>query len=145
MADPITVLGAVAGSTQLTSRIISIIRTTISFYQQVKDAPKNIHALLEDIETTSYLLERLLEDSDGDDTILRSLRTVKRILDDLQEVGCFSTEIRDERWKVRLRWGSLKVLGMDQMVSEMAESLERAKSSLHGALLHQIISACLFM
>jgi hypothetical protein len=141
MAGPLTVLGAVAGSTQLASQIISTIKTIISVYQQVNNASNHIFALLDHIDSTPKMLERLTEGTDGDEVILRSLGIAKGALVELQDMlESLNTEVRKKGWKWKMRSGPVKGVVKEQMIGELVGSLERAKSSLNGALLHQIMS-----
>lgn len=86
MADSLTIVGAVTGSTLLASQIISNIKKIISIYQQVQKAPNKISFLLEDINSTSRLPKRLSEDTDEDEITLKSLGAAKRIVDELREL-----------------------------------------------------------
>lgn len=54
--------------------IISSIKTITSFVHQVKDAPKQVSSLLEEIDSTSQFLRSLAGNSNGDEVTLTSLR-----------------------------------------------------------------------
>lgn len=86
MAEVLAVVGAAAGFAQLASQIISSIKTITSFVHQVKDAPKQVSSLLEEIDSTSQFLRSLAGNSNGDEVTLTSLRLAKGVLDELQEI-----------------------------------------------------------
>ncbi len=71
---------------------------------------------------------------------MSSLRVAKEILGDLEELlGKLNSEVKNNGWKGKMKVGSMKVVGKEALIKEMMERLERAKSSLNGALLHNIM------
>jgi hypothetical protein len=133
-------MGTVACFTQLAGQLIICAQTINSFIQQVKNAPKYVAALVADIESTSILLQQLAENDDGDEVTLQSLKLATEILKDLQDLlKELEIGMRRNGWKGKVKWASIMALGKDQLVTEMVQRLERAKSSLNGALLHQLL------
>jgi hypothetical protein len=142
MAEVMTFVGTVASFSQLASQIITSIQTIHSFLHQVKNAPKHVSSLLEDIGSTSLLLQCLADEdkSNGDELTLKTLKLAKEVLEELQDLlKGLNMGIKKNGWKERVKWGNIKVLGKEQLVTAMVERLERAKSSLNGALLHQLL------
>lgn len=145
MAEVFAVVGAILGFAQLAGQIISSIKTIHSFVHKVVDPPKQVLSLLEELDSTSKFLQILPESSDGDEETLKSLRVANRVLDELQELlETLNISARQKGWKGKLRWGSLKALGKGQVIRGMVERLERAKSSLNGALFHHLMYECHF-
>jgi hypothetical protein len=133
------VIGTVACRTQLAGQIIASLQTIISFYHQIKNAPDHISSLLNYLDSTSKVFKQLSEDDEGDEITLSSLRVAKEILGDLEELlGKLNSEVKNNGWKGKMKVGSMKVVG-EALIKEMIERLERAKSSLNGALLHNIM------
>jgi hypothetical protein len=134
------VIGTVACCTQLAGQIIASLQTIISFYHQIKNAPDHISSLLNYLDSTSKVFKQLSEDDEGDEITLSSLRVAKEILGDLEELlGKLNIEIKNNGWKGKMKVGSMKIVGKEALIKEMIERLERAKSSLNGALLHNIM------
>jgi hypothetical protein len=134
------VIGTVACCTQLAGQIIASLQTIISFYHQIKNAPDHISSLLNYLDSTSKVFKQLSEDDEGDEITLSSLRVAKEILGDLEELlGKLNSEVKNNGWMGKMKVGSMKVVGKEALIKEMIERLERAKSSLNGALLHNIM------
>lgn len=139
------VIGTVAGFTQLAGQIIASVQTIVSFYRQIKNAPDYISSLLNDIDSTSKLFKHLSEDDEGDEFTLSSLKVAKEILGDLEDLlGKLNSEVKNNGWKGTMKVGSMKVVGKETLIKGMIERLERAKSSLNGALIHKIMLLCPF-
>lgn len=112
MAELVAAVGAAAGFAQLASQLISSVQTINPFYRQVKNAPKHVSSLLEDIDCTSHLLERLSEDSKADEVTLSSLSLTNRILDELQEIlQGLNKEVNEKGWKGKLEMGYHESIG----------------------------------
>jgi hypothetical protein len=134
------VIGTVACCTQLAGQIIASLQTIISFYHQIKNAPDHISSLLNYLDSTSKVFTQLSEDDEGDEITLSSLRVAKEILGDLEELlGKLNSEVKNNGWKGKMKVGSMKVVGKEALIKEMIERLERAKSSLNGTLLNNIM------
>ena len=134
------VIGTVACCTQLAGQIIASLQTIISFYHQIKNAPDHISSLLNHLDSTSKVFTQLSEDDEGDEITLSSLRVAKEILGDLEELlGKLNSEVKNNGWKGKMKVGSMKVVGKEALIKEMIERLERAKSSLNGTLLNNIM------
>jgi len=134
------VIGTVACRTQLAGQIIASLQTIISFYHQIKNAPDHISSLLNYLDSTSKVFTQLSEDDEGDEITLSSLRVAKEILGDLEELlGKLNSEVKNNGWKGKMKVGSMKVVGKEALIKEMIERLERAKSSLNGTLLNNIM------
>ena len=134
------VIGTVACCTQLAGQIIASLQTIISFYHQIKNAPDHISSLLNYLDSTSKVFKQLSEDDEGDEITLSSLRVAKEILGDLEELlGKLNSEVKNNGWKGKMKVGSMKVVGKEALIKEMIERLERAKSSLNGTLLNNIM------
>ncbi len=134
------VIGTVAGFAQLAGQIIASVQTIVSFYHQIKNSPEYISSLLNDIDSTSKLFRHLSEDDEGDEFTVSSLSVAKEILGDLEELlGKLNSEVKNNGWKGKMKVGSMKVVGKETLIKGMIERLERAKSSLNGALLHNIM------
>jgi hypothetical protein len=139
------VIGTVTSFTQLAGQIVASVQTILSFYHQIKNAPGYISSLLDDIYSTSQLLKHLPGDGGGDEVTLSSLRVAKEILEDLEELlGKLNSEVKNNGWKGKMKVGSMKVVGKETLIKEMIERLERAKSSLNGALIYNILLSCPF-
>jgi hypothetical protein len=139
------VIGTVASFTQLASQIIASVQTIFSFYHQIKNSPDYISSLLNDIDSTSKLFKHFSEDDEGDEFTLSSLGVANEILGDLGELlGKLNSEVKNNGWKGKMKVGSMKVVGKETLIKGMLERLERAKSSLNGALLHNIMLLCPF-
>lgn len=140
MAEVIAVIGAAAGFSQLASQLISSIQSINSFVSQVRNAPKEVSSLLEEIESTSRFLDSLARNGDGDEETLRGLRHANGIIEELQKLlEGLDNGVKERDWKGRVKWGNFKVVGKEQIARRVVERLERAKSSLNGALLHQLM------
>ena len=134
------VIGTVACCTQLAGQIIASLQTIISFYHQIKNAPDHISSLLNHLDSTSKVFTQLSEDDEGDEITLSSLRVAKEILGDLEELlGKLNSEVKNNGWKGKMKVGSMKGVGKEALIKEMIERLERAKSSLNGTLLNNIM------
>ncbi|KAJ8061664.1 hypothetical protein OCU04_009465 [Sclerotinia nivalis] len=127
MAEEFGVAGSAVGITSLAIQLGDGILKLKSFWDAVKDAPKEILYILDELDTTHLLLKEI-EDSLGNQTrspaAAKSLRLCQKGMNILNN----TVKELDEEMRKRKKWGGVKMVMKKELLEKMEKRLERANS-----------------
>jgi RNase H-fold protein (predicted Holliday junction resolvase) len=137
------VLGILAGSIavgQLTEQIVRGTRNLHDFWHSVRDAPKDIELLLEELKILGDTLTELQSDPGSQagselrgPAFTNCLQYCKKTSDELQTVILGLKHNMDGK-KVKLQWGAVKAAFQKGKLQDFQQRLEKAKSMLTLAI-----------
>ena len=130
------VLGVVASGISIGSlaiQLASSVQKIIDCWRSMKDAPRNIQSLLEEVKILSHLLVEFDIDEDKDTlqkaTTAKEIELCKAALSDVNDVLAELSLVTEVQRK-RRHWAALKVAFSEKRLSKCLSRLERAKSML---------------
>lgn len=150
MAEVVGVVASGATIGALATGITSSIIKLKSYWDQVQDAPDDIHDLIEELEDLSYLLADIEDDQrqnpvsslilDSTSTS-RCLQHCKQGADRLKELTDSLSADLDASNKMKRKWASAKVVTKKNQIDRYKSKLERAIRLL--SLSHQLYTRAL--
>jgi len=136
MADPLSILGAIAATSQLAQQAFEIIKFFSDLYAKVQDADESIRTRMLHIEQLIDISKLIAKTSTLQTTAIQSvlvtcLRTTITLRDILQELSS------DREGLLRRIMKAVKAVRKEDKIMILLDNIERDKSSL-ALCIHQI-------
>jgi hypothetical protein len=136
MADPLSILGAIAAASQLAQQAFEIIKFFSDLYEKVQDAGESIRTRMLHIEQLIDISKLIAKTPTLQTTAIQSvlvtcLRTTITLHDILQELSS------DKEGLLRRIMKAVKAVRKEDKIMILLDNIERGKSSL-ALCIHQI-------
>jgi hypothetical protein len=138
MAEVLGILASSIAVGQLTEQIVRGTRNLHDFWRSVKDAPKDIELLLEELKILGGTLTELQSDSGSQDgselrgsAVTNCLQYCKRTSDEFETVILGLKHNMDDK---KVKWGAVKAAFQKGKLQDFQQRLEKAKSMLTLAI-----------
>jgi hypothetical protein len=136
MADPLSILGAIAAASQLAQQAFEIIKFFSDLYEKVQDAGESIRTRILHIEQLIDMSKLIAKTPTLQTTAIQSvlvscLRTTITLRDILQELSS------DKEGLLRRIMKAVKAVRKEDKIMILLDNIERDKSSL-ALCIHQI-------
>lgn len=136
MADPLSILGAIAAASQLAQQAFEIVKFFSDLYEKVQDAGESIRTRMLHIEQLIDISKLIAKTPTLQTTAIQSvlvtcLRTTITLRDILQELSS------DKEGLLRRIMTAVKAVRKEDKIMILLDNIERGKSSL-ALCIHQI-------